>query len=236
MSDVIANKTVAKTNVIRRSVQSFVRRARKLTTQRSAMFTELWKSYGLDTSEQVKNFATSFTRSALLNLEIGFGTGDALWEMATCNPEENFIGIEVYKPGIVALFNKLKIEPKNNIRIFCEDAKAILTQCIADESLARILIFFPDPWPKRRHFKRRLIQIKFIQLLYSKLKINGYVHIATDWEDYASHVVRCFQANNNFKRVLTLDNNFLQRPATKFAKRGQNLGHEIADLVFVKIS
>jgi len=220
-------------------IKTFMPRQRRLTGSRLNAFDQLWGTYGLVALSGAIDFSKTFGRNAPTVLEIGFGTGETLHEMAKNHPEWNFIGIEVYRPGVAALLAKLKIEPIDNIRIFAEDANTVIQKCIPDNSLEKILIFFPDPWPKRRHFKRRIINENFIKLIQHKLKAQGILHIATDWEDYATHTLAVMQNQPGF--VNLADNNqFVLRPSyrplTKFEQRGIRHGHQIFDLMFQKIS
>ena len=151
--------------------------------------------------------------------------------MAQKYPEQNFIGIEVFQKGIVTLLTQLKALPLDNIRIYSEDALLVLQQSIPNNSLDKILIFFPDPWPKKRHHKRRLIQTKFIQLIQNKLKPAGILHIATDWENYAEHITTVLKNSTNFT-TLELPVSLLDRASTKFEQRGKKKGHKIFDLLY----
>ncbi|MEI8054925.1 MAG: tRNA (guanosine(46)-N7)-methyltransferase TrmB [bacterium] len=208
-------------------IRSFVRRQRRLPSSKQKIFDEGWVLYGLDIA--------SGAISTPLVLEIGFGMGTTLFNSAKKYPDKNFIGIEVHQPGIVALLAQLKAQPLNNIRLYNEDAVIVLEQSIPDNSLEKVLIFFPDPWQKNRHHKRRLIQPKFIALLQKKLKPKGVLHIATDWEDYANHIIAVLKANSAFTACEPLESlPFLaDRIPTKFEQRGKKQGHKIFDLLFI---
>ena len=206
-------------------IKSFVKRHRKLRPNKRKILDELWEIYGLN---------KVFDREAPLVLEIGFGMGLTIFNSAKNYPEQDFIGVEVHEPGIVNLLAKLKTDPLNNICIYNEDAVIVLRQYILDDSLTKVLIFFPDPWPKNRHHKRRLIQPEFIALLQKKLKSKGILHIATDWEDYANHITAVLKLNPAFT-VLGPPKSlpFLaDRISTKFEQRGKKQGHKIFDLLF----
>jgi tRNA (guanine-N7-)-methyltransferase len=212
------------------AIKSFVKRKRKLSPSKQDLFTTMWPIYSAQ---------NPFTNNnAPLAVEIGFGMGNTLFNYAQKYPEINFIGIEVYQPGIVSLFRQLEVSPLDNIRIYAADAVEILGQHIADNSLEKILIFFPDPWQKKRHHKRRLIQPKFIELLHRKLLPNGLLHIATDWQNYAEHISAVLKNNPDFISLdpKTIEYTHLRhdRVVTKFEQRGQKQGHNIHDLLFKK--
>ena len=219
-----------------RTIRSFTKRHRKLTLSKQNLFNEAWKTYGLDVTSEKIVPEKIFCRNAPLVLEIGFGMGVTLLNSAKKYPEQDFIGIEVHQPGIANLFNQLKAHSLNNVRVYHDDAVIVLQECIPDESLEKILIFFPDPWQKKRHNKRRLIQPKFIELLQKKLKPKGILHIATDWEDYANHIVAVLKENNDFSPLEECESlSFItDRVSTKFEQRGKKLGHKIYDFLYKK--
>jgi tRNA (guanine-N7-)-methyltransferase len=169
-------------------------------------------------------------------LEIGFGMGSSLLQMAQAAPAKNFIGIEVHRPGVGKLLHDMAAAGVENIRIYCDDAVDVLQQCIADDSLDSVQIFFPDPWHKKRHNKRRLIQPEFVQLLHRKLKIGGVLHAATDWQDYAEHILAVMQTAPNYRNCADKDYAVRPeyRPKTKFEQRGERLGHGVWDIIFAK--
>lgn len=214
-----------------KTVRSFVKRYRKLTPNQQKTFDEGWEVYGLDITKEAP------INKIPLVLEIGFGMGLTLLNFAKKYPKQNFIGVEIHQPGILTLLSQLKLQPLNNIHIYHEDAVTVLQECIFDNSLAKVLIFFPDPWPKKRHHKRRLIQPKFIELLQKKLKPHGILHIATDWEDYANHIIAVLKNNSAFKLLEPHESRaFLEdRISTKFEQRGKKQGHTIFDLLFVHL-
>lgn len=201
------------------NIQSFVCREGRMTKGQKRAFKELWPKYGLEISEVAYNFQV---------LEIGFGMGQLLLSMVAIHPEQNFLGIEVYRPGVGALLAQLEKQKLTNVRVYCADAVEVLQQCILNHSLNKIFILFPDPWPKKRHHKRRLIQPEFIALLAKKLKPDGILYIATDWEDYAQHILRVISKTKLFKQITASP-----RIATKFEQRGKRLGHKIWDLCFI---
>lgn len=201
-----------------------------------AALEKLWSCYGLNVNAKI-DFTTVFRQTGPLILEIGFGKGESLLQQAQSYPHQNYLGIEVYRTGIAALLNNLNYNPLDNIKIFLGDAIEILPQCIPEQSLDVVQIFFPDPWPKLRHHKRRLIQLKFIHLLHQKIKPEGILHLVTDWEDYAKHILTIIgntpDWNDNVSGHL-FASQIANRPQTKFERRGLNLGHKIWDLYFVK--
>ena len=218
-----------------RTIRSFVRREGRMTSSQQRAFDSLWPLYGVITTHQTIDFNQLFQRVAPVILEIGFGMGHSLVQQAQQFSENNYLGIEVHRPGVGALLSAIEKNKLENIRIVCDDAVAILKNNIADNSLDKIQIFFPDPWPKKRHHKRRLIQIEFVELLRTKLKPGGYLQLATDWQDYAAHMLQVMQKSQGWKN-LAVDNQFIPRPVdrplTKFEQRGKRLGHGVWDLLF----
>ena len=196
-----------------------------------------WPRWGLEYDDGRLDIDAVFGRPGHTVLEIGFGMGHSLVEMAEARPDTNFIGIEVHRPGIGKLFHGLENTGADNVRVYCHDAVEILRDCIADASLDTVQIFFPDPWHKKRHQKRRLVQAPFVGLLVKKLKEGGTVHLATDWENYAEQMMNVLDAEK------CLTNSFGSgcfsprpddRPLTKFEKRGERLGHGVWDLLFTR--
>lgn len=208
-------------------IRSFVRRERRLGKVRQEAVKTLWDQYVIDYKKGM--FDPKEFGNKKLNIEIGFGMGDSLFAMVLANPNEYFIGIEVHLPGVAALLTKLKNHPLPNIKIYNHDAIEILNNCIPNNCIDKILLFFPDPWQKRRHNKRRIVQSQFVQLIHNKLKTDGYFHVATDIKDYALHTIKTLHANN-FHQIEINHN----RPLTKFEQRGINNGRKIWDLVFTK--
>jgi tRNA (guanine-N7-)-methyltransferase len=186
----------------------------------------------------MQDFDQLFGRSAPRTFEIGFGMGQATLEMAAAAPDEDFIGVEVHRPGVGALLNGMLTQNLSNIRVYSWDAIEVLRDCVADASLDRLLLFFPDPWHKSRHHKRRIVQPEWAQLVRQKLKIGGVLHMATDWEAYAEHMLDVMNAAPGY-RNLAADGRYVPRPAerpvTKFERRGERLGHGVWDLKFQRI-
>ncbi len=219
-----------------RPIRSYVLREGRMTPAQQRALTEHWPRYGLQVTDGLLDPKKVFGRDADLVLEIGFGMGQSLLAMAKQNPGQDFVGVEVHRPGIGALLVGMVEQEVDNIRIYQIDAKEVLSQCIADESLSKILIFFPDPWPKKRHHKRRLIQPEFVDLLIKKLKPGGLLHLATDWENYAEQMMDVLSSLPKLKNMAG-DKQFsvsTDRPETKFERRGRRLGHGVWDLIFSK--
>ncbi len=209
----------------------------RLSRGQANALNNFWLKYGLEATNQPLNLAQAFNRCAETVLEIGFGNGESLLAVAKQRPDLNFIGIEVHGPGVGALLQQLHANQIENIRIYRDDAVRILTDCITDDSLAKVQIFFPDPWHKKRHHKRRLIQTDFVALLARKLKPQGELHLATDWQDYAEHMMRVLSESSVFENLAGNGNYLAEktRPLTKFEQRGLKLGHGIWDLAFKKV-
>lgn len=219
-----------------RPIRSYVKRQGRMTPRQAQALAKFWPKYGLQIEKQPYDIKDIFNRSAPLIMEIGFGMGASLLQSAQAKPDSNFIGIEVHLPGVGALLadmDECKIE---NIRIFQNDAVEVLTSCIADNSIDKIMILFPDPWPKKRHHKRRLIQPDFLKLVFAKLKSGGHLHLATDWQPYASQMMQVVSAFTGFVNAAGAGcyANGTLRPQTKFEMRGRQLGHQIWDLLFVR--
>lgn len=220
-----------------RSVRSFVIRAGRMTEAQQAARERMWPALGLEVEDGLLDPVKTFGRSAELVLEIGFGMGQSLMEMAKAAPQRNFIGVEVHPPGIGNLLKLAEQEQLTNIRVYQADARIVLQQCIADESLDCVQIFFPDPWHKKRHHKRRLIQQDFLDELRPKLKRGGILHLATDWEPYARQMLEVLAADPHWRNhcgeaIYATEH---ARPLTKFEQRGQRLGHGVWDLMFARV-
>jgi tRNA (guanine-N7-)-methyltransferase len=221
-----------------RRIRSFVRREGRLTPGQHNALQQLWPRYGLPAEGRL-DAAAVFGRNAPLTLEIGFGNGTSLAAMAAAEPGTDFIGIEVHRPGVGQLLKALDAGNLSNVRIFVHDAIEVLNRCIDDGSLDRVLLFFPDPWPKKKHHKRRIVQPGFIELLAHKLKPGSLLHMATDWQPYAEHMRTVMDASPAFHRCNDQGTGPAQstgRPVTKFEQRGQRLGHAVSDLVYTRNS
>ncbi len=220
-----------------RTIRSFVKREGRLTTgQQNALETQ-WPLFGIDYTKQPLNLQSLFNRDADTVLEIGFGNGDSLWQMAQANPDKNYIGIEVHRPGVGHLLHLIATSDCTNVRVSNHDAVEVIRDQMPDNSLDRVQLFFPDPWHKKKHHKRRIVQDAFIEQIADKLKPSGIFHLATDWEHYAEHMIKVLNSNHRFIN-LSLDNTFVprpdERPITKFEKRGHRLGHGVWDMLYQK--
>ncbi|MFT4464023.1 MAG: tRNA (guanosine(46)-N7)-methyltransferase TrmB [Sodalis sp. (in: enterobacteria)] len=220
-----------------RRIRSFVRRQGRLTKGQQHALDTLWPAMGTDYQARPLDLDALFGRAAPVTLEIGFGMGASLVTMAAAHPEQNFIGIEVHLPGVGACLACAQEAGVSNLRVMCHDAVEVLEQMIPDASLALVQLFFPDPWHKARHNKRRIIQAPFVELVRRKLAAGGVFHMATDWQPYAEHMLAVMSAADSF-RNLSSAGDYVPRPAsrplTKFEQRGQRLGHGFWDLMFEK--
>ncbi|HYF97653.1 MAG TPA: tRNA (guanosine(46)-N7)-methyltransferase TrmB [Coxiellaceae bacterium] len=220
-----------------RTIRSYVRRAGRMTPKQASALNENSAFYSLDlASGSLLNLNQIFGREAPKILEIGFGMGQSLAQMALNQPEHDFLGLEVHRPGLGALVAHAKELGLTNLRVIEADAVKVLNEHVAEQSFDKIQIFFPDPWPKKRHHKRRLIQPDFVDLLCTRLKPNGYLHLATDWQDYALQMMTVLSNKPELKNTAGCGIYAINtdRPETKFERRGRNLGHSIWDLVFIK--
>ncbi len=220
-----------------RKIQSFVKREGRLTKGQAKAIDDHWDDMGLNVEQGMLDFTEVFGRTAPVVLEIGFGMGKSLVEMAANEPDKDFIGIEVHRPGVGSCLAEAAEVGLTNLRVFEFDAIEVLAKCIPNGSLARTQLFFPDPWHKTRHHKRRIVQPEFVQNLRQKLAIGGVFHMATDWENYAEHMLEVMQAAEGYEN-LSADGNYVprpeQRPLTKFEQRGHRLGHGVWDLMFAR--
>ena len=222
-----------------RRIRSFVRRQGRMTELQQYALDVLWPRYGLEPGDEPLNLDVLFGRSAPKVLEIGFGMGDSLAAMALAHPENDYLGIDVHRPGVGSLMARLDEQGSDNVRLFCHDATDILDKRIVDASLDRVLLFFPDPWHKRRHNKRRIVQPPFINMVRSKLKPGGIFHMATDWQDYARWMMKGMSQAEGFENLAGAGQYSARpdyRPVTKFERRGHRLGHGIWDLLFKRVS
>lgn len=219
-----------------RTIRSYACRGiHRMTVRQSQGLADGWEQYGLQLSGSPISFEQEFRRNAPTILEIGFGMGASLLELAARNPEVNYMGIEVHKPGIGALLAGILEQQLQNIRICHGDAVQILQNYIPNNSVAGILLLFPDPWPKYRHHKRRIVQPEFIQLVHQKLMPGGYLHLATDVKDYARYMLKVIESQHTLCPLQQIESDAsIMRPSTKFEQRGVKLGHAIWDLVFIR--
>jgi len=223
------------TEPIHRSIRSFVLRKGRLTSAQLTALNELWPHYGIESGETALDFNDHFGRSAQVILEIGFGNGESTWQMAQIETDKNFVGVEVHEPGVGHLLMALDKNGIDNVRIACEDAVPFIRQRIPAGSLAGVRIYFPDPWPKKRHHKRRIIQPGFVAQLAERMAKDGILHLATDWQPYAEHMLAVMQSSPDFEN-LSPDGEYCDRPAwrphSKYEARGEGLGHKVRDLLY----
>lgn len=219
-------------------IKSYILRQGRATAGQQNAIDNVWGHYCLD-PDKTYDYAQAFGRDAPLIVEIGFGNGSSLAEMAKTNPDLNYLGIEVHRPGVARLMMLLEEQAIKNVRIYHHDAIEILETKIPDQLLAGVHLFFPDPWQKRRHHKRRIVRPSFIELLNKKLKKGGYFHAATDWEHYAKDMLSTLSSPDNELVNTSSDNQYCPRPKyrplTKFENRGLHLGHGVWDLIFKKM-
>jgi tRNA (guanine-N7-)-methyltransferase len=217
-------------------IRSFIRRQGRLTQGQQYALSHHWDKYCLD-PQVAYDFAEVFGRVAPIIMEIGFGNGESLAKMAADNPDTDYIGIEVHRPGVGHLMMLLDQQGLTNVRIYCHDAIDILEHKLPDASLAGVHLFFPDPWPKKKHHKRRIVRPSFIALLLKKLKVGGYFHAATDWENYAESMLEVLSADSGLINSSETGDYCPRpeyRPLTKFEQRGMRLGHGVWDLIFTR--
>lgn len=216
-----------------RAIRSYVLRQGRMTDAQRDAIERLLARYGVPFTGQPLDFDALFGRSAPRVLEIGFGMGETTADIAACHPHIDYLGLEVHGPGVGSLLRQLEAKSLKNVRVIQHDAVEVVEHMIAPSSLAGIHIFFPDPWPKKRHHKRRILQVPFARLLASRLADDAYLHLATDWEEYADWMLEVLA------QVPELENTtdgFAPRPGyrplTKFERRGLKLGHPVRDVVF----
>ena len=218
-----------------RPIRSYVLRQGRLTKHQAEGIKSLSSLHAISFGDNILNWDTIFKNEGKKIIEIGFGMGDTTAEIAETLSNSNFIAIDVHSPGVGNLLNKIKEKELQNLKIIQHDAVEVLEKMVLDESLDAVHIFFPDPWHKKRHNKRRLIQEPFLELISRKLRKEGYIHIATDWEDYSHWIIEIFKKNEMYK---SKNSDFSKkpsyRPKTKYENRGINLGHQVWDIIFVK--
>ncbi len=220
----------------RRPIRSFVRREGRITPAQQRALVELWPQFGLDFTAQGLDPASIFGRHAPCHLEIGCGRGDTLVALASQHPENDYLGIEVHRPGIGHLLNQLQACKLHNVRILCADAVTVLAHLPA-ASLDGIHVYFPDPWPKKRHHKRRLLQAGFLQTLASRLAGQGRLFLATDWQDYADNILECLQGQRDLVNLAGAGRFAPRprwRPLSRYEQRALRLGHEIRNFILAR--
>ena len=219
----------------RRTIKSFILRQGRLTLGQQRALDEQWPDFGIDYEATPLDLKTIFGNDNPVVLEIGFGNGESLLQMAAENPDQNFIGIEVHRPGVGHLLHLIQEHGIKNLRVMNHDAIDILQNQIPEHSLSRVQLYFPDPWHKKKHNKRRIVQAPFLDTLAKLLKTDGNIHFATDWEHYAKHMMLTLEEhplfeNSQIKQQFSPKPDY--RPVTKFERRGHRLGHGVWDLIF----
>jgi tRNA (guanine-N7-)-methyltransferase len=220
-----------------RTIKSFVLRGGRMTAGQQNAFDRHWAAMGLEQADGVLNYENLFGRSAPVVVEIGFGMGQSLVEMAQAEPDKDFIGIEVHRPGVGKLMLLTEEAGITNLKVYCDDAVEVLKNCINDSSLERVQLYFPDPWHKTKHNKRRIVQQSFVQQLRQKLVVGSVFHMATDWQPYAEQMLEIMSDAEGYSN--TAQNYATRpdwRPVTKFERRGERLGHGVWDLLFKRES
>ncbi|REL25923.1 tRNA (guanosine(46)-N7)-methyltransferase TrmB [Thalassotalea euphylliae] len=221
-----------------RTVRSFVKREGRLTKGQSHALENHWQDMGLNHQNELLDYSAVFGNENPVVLEIGFGMGKSLVEMAKNAPELNYIGVEVHRPGVGASIALAVEQDVTNLKVYEHDAIEVLADCIPDNSLTTVQLFFPDPWHKKKHHKRRIVKPEFVETIRQKLKVGGVFHMATDWENYAECMLEDMQSAPGFEN-LSATNDYVprpdSRPLTKFENRGQRLGHGVWDLQFKKL-
>lgn len=221
-----------------RRIRSFVRRQGRLTKGQQHALDNYWPVMGVEYQPEPVDLVSLFGRESPVVLEIGFGMGASLVTMAQNNPAQDFLGIEVHSPGVGACLSSAQEAGVENLRVMCHDAVDVLEKMIPDNSLRMVQLFFPDPWHKARHNKRRIVQAPFAELVMRKLKLGGVFHMATDWEAYAEHMLDVMNSIAGYKNQSETQDYVPRpesRPLTKFEQRGQRLGHGVWDLMFERI-
>ena len=220
-----------------RTIRSFVRRTGRLTPSQARALEQLWPRFGIDYRGAPLDLEALYGRRAPIVLEIGFGNGETLVEQATAKPDADFLGIEVHEPGVGHCLLKAEQADIGNLRVIMHDAIEVLQHAVPPGSLQRLNLYFPDPWPKKRHHKRRIVQPEFLELVADRLESGGALHIATDWADYAGHIDEVVGASPRFRLDERREHEGerpLDRPQTKFERRGLKRGHGIWYWRFVK--
>ena len=220
-----------------RQIKSFVRREGRASLSQTKALEHFWSEYGVDYQEQHLNLEKLFENAHPVVLEIGFGMGASLAETVRLQPKTNFLGIEVHRPGVGTFLKAVAADQLTNIKVLNYDAVEVLKNMMPNDALDKVQIFFPDPWPKKKHHKRRIIQPEFVKVIAQKLKAGGVLHLATDWQNYAEHMLGVLENTDGLTNCAN-ENQYCPRPAdrplTKYEQRGQRLGHGVWDLLFTK--
>ena len=220
------------TDLDKRPVRSYILRQGRLTKYQESGIKKFAPKYTIPFQKMQLNLDLAFPKKNKIILEIGFGMGDTTFKMAQEMPDSNFLAIEVHSPGVGSLLNKINLSQLKNLKIIQHDAIEVMNEMIPNKSLDGIHIFFPDPWPKKKHHKRRLLKKSFLKLMESKLNQSGYIHIATDWEAYALEIITLVEENKSYKiSKRNLNDKPHSRPLTKYENRGLRLGHQVWDII-----
>jgi len=222
---------------VRRGIKSYVLRAGRMTAAQERGLNDVWPKWGLTLADGRQDLEQLFGRKAPCVVEIGFGMGKSLVEQAETHPETNFIGIEVHAPGVGKLLDEADKRGLTNLRVYREDALAVLADCLPEASIDTLQLFFPDPWPKKKHHKRRIVQLPFVELVRSRLEPGGKLHMATDWQAYAEFMAEVMAEAPGYTNTAPAETTpFVERPGfrplTKFEQRGERLGHGVWDLIY----
>ncbi|WP_438984172.1 tRNA (guanosine(46)-N7)-methyltransferase TrmB [Aequoribacter sp.] len=222
-----------------RRIKSYVIRAGRMTEAQREGLDVGWPRFGLLAETGTLDYDAVFEQRGPVVFEIGFGMGQSLLAQALAEPDHRYVGVEVHRPGVGKLLHDAMEAKATNIRVYCHDAVEVLEQCIPATSLDRVQVFFPDPWHKKKHHKRRLIQPEFLSLLARHMKPGAMLHLATDWENYAEHMLEVLTPHPDFKNTMPEAEPYAprpeSRPLTKFEKRGERLGHGVWDLLFERV-
>lgn len=221
----------------KRTIRSFVVRGGRMTEGQQKNYDTNWQEYGLELQGGRISYQAIFGRKSDVVIEVGFGMGASLVEMAKNAPEKDFIGIEVHPPGVAKLMMLAKEEGVHNIRVYCDDAIEIMAKCLPPLEASAFQLFFPDPWHKKKHNKRRIVQSLFAQQVAGVLQSGGYFHMATDWQPYAEHMMEVMEQEAIYVNKAGAGNYHPRpdwRPLTKFEQRGERLGHGVWDLIYTK--
>ena len=223
----------------KRTIRSFVVRGGRMTEGQQRAYDANWKTYGLEADQGRIDYQEVFGRESDVVIEVGFGMGASLVEMAKNAPEKDFIGIEVHPPGVAKLMMLAAEAGIQNIRVYCHDAIEVTADCLPQGQASTFQLFFPDPWHKKKHNKRRIVQPLFAQQVANVLKVGGVFHMATDWEPYAEHMLEVMEAQAQYENVAGKNTYHPRpewRPLTKFEQRGERLGHGVWDLIYSKLA
>jgi tRNA (guanine-N7-)-methyltransferase len=221
----------------KRTIRSFVVRGGRMTEGQQKNYDTNWAVYGLELENGRIDYASVFGRQSDVVLEVGFGMGASLVEMAKNAPEKDFIGIEVHPPGVAKLMMLAAEEGVQNLRVYCDDAIEVMANCLPQNAASAFQLFFPDPWHKKKHNKRRIVQALFAQQVASVLKEGGSFHMATDWQPYAEHMMEVMEEQTLYTNAAGVGEYHPRpewRPLTKFEQRGERLGHGVWDLIYTK--